>query len=208
MKRCLVLFLILFSPLTFAMSANNWLIRVRGVDVDPSVSSDTITVIGGKVRNGSSQVVPELDINYFFTPYVSTELTLMTSRHSFNAQGTALGKVNLGSVRIVPPTLTVKLHAFPEDILSPYVGVGVNYTNFSSTKKGPLITSIDYDSSVGPAFQVGVDIGNDPHWSFNIDVKKIYVKTDVSFAAGGAPMKADVRVDPLVYGVGVGYRFS
>ncbi len=208
MERCLVFLLILFSPLTFAMSPHDWLIRMRGVEVDPSVSSSTITVIGGKVRNSSTQVVPEIDINYFITPYVSTELVLMTSRHDFDAKGTTLGNVDLGSVRILPPTLMAKLHFFPEDILTPYVGAGINFTRFFNEHKGPAITSIDYDNSWGPAFQVGVDIGNDPHWSFNIDVKKIYMESDVSFVSGGTSMKTDVHVDPLVYGIGVGYRFS
>jgi outer membrane protein len=39
----------------------------------------------------------------------------------------------------------------------------------------------------------------------NMDIKKIYLNTDVSVNNGA--VTADVDLDPWVFGVGVGYRF-
>jgi outer membrane protein len=42
-------------------------------------------------------------------------------------------------------------------------------------------------------------------WHANIDVKKVFLDTDVSFANGA--INADVDIDPWIVGVGLGYRF-
>ncbi|MCF6275918.1 MAG: OmpW family protein, partial [Robiginitomaculum sp.] len=73
----------------------------------------------------------------------------------------------------------------------------------------PLV-NIDYDASIGPAIQAGVDIkfDKDSDWFFNIDVKKIWMNTDVTIDAGGLGMvTADVDIDPWLFGVGFGRRF-
>ncbi|HEX2753597.1 MAG TPA: OmpW family outer membrane protein [Alphaproteobacteria bacterium] len=53
--------------------------------------------------------------------------------------------------------------------------------------------------------QAGLDYKLDDHWMLNVDVKKIYLNTDVSVNNGA--VTADVDLDPWVFGVGVGYRF-
>jgi outer membrane protein len=58
--------------------------------------------------------------------------------------------------------------------------------------------------SWGAALQVGVDVPIDKTMSFNFDVKKVQIATDVS--AGGAPL-GEFKVDPLLVGVGLGWRF-
>ena len=44
--------------------------------------------------------------------------------------------------------------------------------------------------------------------SLNFDVKKIFLKTDVTASVNNAvSVKSDVRLDPWLVGIGVGYRF-
>jgi outer membrane protein len=62
---------------------------------------------------------------------------------------------------------------------------------------------LEHDS-FGFALQAGVDYAIDKKWSLNIDVKKVQIRSDVFI--GGAKASA-VKVDPLLVGVGVGYRF-
>jgi outer membrane protein len=52
--------------------------------------------------------------------------------------------------------------------------------------------------------QAGVDVKLSGNWSLNFDVKKIRLRSDVLI--GGAKASA-VRVDPVLVGVGIGYRF-
>ena len=49
-----------------------------------------------------------------------------------------------------------------------------------------------------------MDIPLDRNWSINLDVKKVYIRTDVY--SDGVSL-GRLRVDPLLYGVGIGYRF-
>jgi outer membrane protein len=65
--------------------------------------------------------------------------------------------------------------------------------------------ALDLDSSsVGLAAQAGVDFQIDKNWLINVDVKYVQIKSDVK--AGGVKVTT-VKVDPMLYGVGVGYRF-
>lgn len=203
MKRICVAFLAaaLFLPATvaYAKDAGDILIRVRGIGVVPD-ESGTTDALGGSVEIDNAYV-PELDFSYFFTENIAAELILATAKHDVNLKNP---NVDLGSVWLLPPTLTLQYHFLPKGRVSPYLGAGVNYTIFYNEKAG-AVGDISYDNRFGLALQAGVDVKVDETWSVNFDVKKIFLKTDVS-AAGGT-VNADVDIDPWIFGIGVGYRF-
>ena len=183
--------------------AGTVLLRARAIGVIPDERS-TISAIGGAV-DATNQVVPEFDITYFVTPNVGLELIAAVTKHSVVAKGTAAGTVDLGSAWLLPPTLTAQYH-FDVGGMKPYVGAGINYTTFFSTnlpKTGP-VTAIKYGDSIGPAVQVGVDIPTSDRWFINVDLKKVWLKTDVKVNAGA--INASVHLDPWIVGAGFGYR--
>jgi outer membrane protein len=57
---------------------------------------------------------------------------------------------------------------------------------------------------VGGALQVGVDIPLSKSLSLNLDLKKVYIDTDVSI---NGVKQGTFKVDPLLVGVGLGWRF-
>jgi outer membrane protein len=196
---------------TNELAQGPWLIRTRAIVVDPRASSSTIKPdLGGQADDISTEATVEFDVNYFFTKNISTELILATTKHNVEARNTVLGDVNLGTVNLLPPTLTALYHFFPESRISPYIGAGINYTDFYGVNPGSVATSVDYKNSIGPALQAGFDVAIDNHWSLNADVKKIYINSDVSVETGGLlpTQKTSVDINPLVFGVGFGYRFS
>ncbi len=180
---------------------NPWQIRVRLIDVAPDESSTTS--IGGQA-NVDSSLVPELDISYYWTENWSTELILATSKHNVTATGTALGDLDLGHTWVLPPTLLMQYHFNAENSVRPYLGAGINYTFFYSSDPGDL-ASINYDNGFGFAAQAGVDIDVTDDWFLNLDVKKLWLNTDV--AINGGAVTADVDLDPWVFGIGFGTRF-
>lgn len=194
-----------------------WQIRVRGVGVVPDESA-SIGIIGGDI-NISNTLIPELDITYFFTKNISAELILATTKHdvsTINSDISAVGgstsaNVDLGSVYLLPPTLTAQYHFFPEKVFNPYVGAGVNYTIFYDEKAGNTVKGIDYENSFGYAFQVGFDLMLDDKFFINADVKKIFLNTDVtvdaSNLASGLSIPADVDINPWLLGFGIGMKF-
>lgn len=184
--------------------SGDWLVRLRAINVAPNESAD-IATIGGDVDIDTS-VVPELDITYFVRDQWAVELILGVTPHDVTAVGTTLGDVDLGDVTLLPPTLTLQYHFNPQGQVRPYVGAGVNYTHFfdADLPAGSALTSIDYDASFGLAAQAGVDFALDDDWFVNVDVKYIDIDTDVTI--NGA-IAADVQIDPVVFGIGLGRRF-
>ncbi|XBQ14907.1 MAG: OmpW family outer membrane protein [Oceanicaulis sp.] len=186
----------------------DWLFRLRAINVTPDESA-SIDPIGGDVDIDTS-IVPELDITYFFADNFAAELILGVTPHDVTAVDTALTDVDLGSVTLLPPTLTFQYHFNPEGRFRPYAGVGVNYTMFfnEDLPTGSPLVSIDYDESLGLALQAGADVAINDTWFVNFDVKKIWINTDVTIDAGGLGMvAADVDIDPVVFGVGVGFKY-
>ena len=178
-----------------------WLVRSRLIDVAPD---ETSTISIGGAATVDSTWVPELDITYFWDNNFATEAIFATSKHTMGAVGTALGDLDLGHVWVLPPTVLLQYHANPKGRIRPYVGVGLNYTIFYSVDAGDLST-IDYSNGFGYAFQGGVDIGITETWAFNLDVKKIYINSNLSINGGAVTAAADI--DPWVFGAGLAYRF-
>jgi outer membrane protein len=99
--------------------------------------------------------------------------------------------------------LTLQYHFDTNAGFKPYVGAGVNYTRFSNVNVLGGAADVDRNS-FGLALQAGVDIPLSKDLYLNIDVKKVYIKTDVS--AGGVPA-GTFKVDPVLFGVGLGWKF-
>ncbi|MFL9844988.1 OmpW/AlkL family protein [Flavobacterium rhizosphaerae] len=194
-----------------------WQVRLRGVGVIPDESAD-ISTIGGNVAISNS-FIPELDFTYYFTKHIAAELILGTTKHDVHTTASdisAIGgpsstNVDLGSVWLLPPTLTVQYHFYPGKVFRPYVGAGVNYTIFYSVDEGSTVKDVSYDNAFGYAFQGGFDLMLNDTFFINVDCKKIFLKTDVSVDASnlapGLSIPAKVDINPLLLGFGVGMKF-
>lgn len=169
-----------------------WMVRARAVHLN-SANKDS-TPLGLAIND---KTIPEIDITYFFSPNLAAELILtVPQKHTLSAAGTAIG-----SLKHLPPALLVQYH-FNAPGFRPYVGAGLNYTRFSGVR---LPAGVDIDrNSVGPALQVGMDVPLSKNLYLNFDVKKVFIKTDVS--AGGAKL-GTFKVDPVLVGLGLGWRF-
>jgi outer membrane protein len=196
---------LLFSFLSPAFAADkNWMMRVRGITVNPD-ESGTPTLIGGEAKL-SNESVPEVDFSYFITNNFAVELILATTTHDVYVANSSLNGLDLGNVSLLPPTLLVQYH-HQMNKFKPYVGVGINYTHFYGVKAGELKT-VTYDDSFGYAFQLGGDyeIASDVY--LNYDIKKVLLSTDLTATTySNATVTADVDIDPWIVGLGIGYRF-
>ncbi|AJF00979.1 membrane protein [Pandoraea apista] len=179
--------------------AGDILARVRAIGIMPDshASGSVLPTLGVTVNNA---IVPELDFTYMILDNVGVELILGMSRHQLTSN---LGQ--LGGVNVLPPTLLLQYHFNHAGKVRPYVGAGINYTRFwnSNLNAGGTPISIK-NHSFGPALQAGVDIQMTKNLFFNIDIKKIWMKTDTSLA--GTDL-GTLHIDPLIVGVGVGLKF-
>jgi outer membrane protein len=177
-----------------------WLVRARAVHIDTVDKSDPIGGVGASDRlHVSDKTIPEVDISYFFTPNWAAELILTyPQKHTVTLDG-----ASIGTFKHLPPTLTAQYHFLPGAVFNPYVGAGVNYTLLSKVDLLNGAARLEHDS-VGLALQAGVDFRIDSRWSINVDVKKLQLRSDVEI---GGVTASRVKVDPVLLGVGVGYRF-
>lgn len=185
----------LISGAAFAQETPGpWLVRARAVNLD-SANKDT-TGLGLSVND---KAIPEVDVSYFFTPNIAAEL-ILTVPQKHDVRASTLGG-RIGTLKHLPPSLLLQYH-FDAPGFKPYVGAGLNYTRFSSVHL-PAGVGID-KNSWGAALQAGVDIPLSKNLYLNVDVKKVYIQTDVF--AGGAKA-GTFKVDPVLFGIGLGYRF-
>ena len=187
-----------------------WQVRLRAVGVAPDESAK-IGIIDGDVAI-SNALIPELDFTYFFTEHFAAELILGTAKHDVQVINTLAGDVNLGSVWLLPPTLTAQYHFYTSDqkVFKPYIGAGVNYTLFYNVKSGD-VAGVEYDNALGYAAQVGFDLMLDDTFFINFDAKRLFLSTDVTVDASnlapGLSIPAEVDINPWLIGVGVGMKF-
>lgn len=172
-----------------------FMVRVRAVNLD-SANGDT-TGLGLSVNN---KVIPEVDFSYFFNKNLAAEL-ILTVPQKHKVSSSVLGG-EIGTLKHLPPTLLLQYH-FDGMAFKPYVGAGINYTHFSGINLAGGAATVD-KSSWGAALQAGVDIPLSGNMYLNLDVKKVYIRTDVT--VGGTNM-GTFKVDPLLVGVGLGWRF-
>ena len=193
-KKLVIMGLATMTALPVLANEGDWLVRARIINVAPSESSTLNLGV-------SSDTVPELDFSYFVAKNIALELILATSRHEVTLPGTG----SLGNVSALPPTVTVQYHFSPEGTVRPYVGAGINYTRFyrDDLKLGAQSLTID-KNSWGGALQAGLDFALSKNSFVNLDVKKIYMKTDVSL--NGAKIDT-LKINPVVWGIGYGMKF-
>ncbi len=175
-------------------SGAGWMVRGRMLWIVPDAELN----VAGTDLSISNEVIPELDISYFFNRNLAVELILGTTKHNA-VENNVLG--DLGNVWLLPPTLTLQYHFDLNSTIKPYIGAGVNYTIFYG-EEGALKALGGLDNTFGFAAQVGVDINIAGNWYANLDVKKLWLDADVA----NTGLKVDI--DPWIVGVGLGYKFG
>jgi len=178
----------------------NWLVRARAAHLSPADKSAPVAGVGAADRiSVSDKTIPEIDVSYFFTPNLAAELVLTyPQKHDVMLDGT-----KIGTFKHLPPSLLGQYHFDPIGKFTPYLGAGLNYTRISSVHLLNGAGGLE-NHSVGLALQAGVDFKIDRNWSVNLDVKRINIRSDVTVAGKVA---SEVKVDPVLVAVGVGYRF-
>ncbi|MDA9408816.1 OmpW/AlkL family protein [Bradyrhizobium sp. CCBAU 45384] len=199
---------------------NPWMIRLRVLGVLPDTAGSLVNVSRTPSLSSpssglsiSDQVIPELDITYFFTNNLAAELILGVTRHHISGNG-ALTGLDIGNTWLLPPTLTLQYHFTDFGRLKPYLGVGINYTVLfnqsvaNTSLAGLTVTELHLRNKFGAAIQFGFDYMLDRHWGLNFDVKKLWLRPEYSATINNAiAVTGRANIDPWLVSGGVAYKF-
>ncbi|WP_144209546.1 outer membrane protein OmpW [Shewanella donghaensis] len=196
------------SSAAVAHQAGDFIVRVGAAVVSPNESSPVIAGISEFSVDDNTQV--GLNFTYMLTDNWAVELLAATPfSHEISLEG--VGKI--AETKQLPPTLVAQYYfGDAQSKLRPYVGVGINFTNFYDneiTNATALeLNSLSLSNSWGAAAQVGLDYQVNSNWLVNASVWYADISTDVNFNAGETPYpEVTVDIDPWVYMVSVGYTF-
>jgi outer membrane protein len=156
------------------------------------------------------------------SPHFDAELTLGVPPVT---RSVAKGPATVGAVpyngqtiattRWLAPSLLLKYYLFsPDAIVRPYVGVGVNYTKFTSrqvTAAGDAIsggpTSLSLPVSVGPVLNAGLAYQPFDRAVVILSYSGSWVNTRLTTDTTGIIRTSHVEFNPRAVVIAIGYRF-
>jgi outer membrane protein len=221
-----VLAVALAAPFAQAHQAGDIIVRAGAITVDPHEDTSGVKIdrgglagadLGGKATLGSDTQLG-LNFAYMVTDNLGVELLAASPfKHDVSIKGAGLDAANgrLGTLKHLPPTLSLVYYPMAQtSAFQPYVGAGINYTWFFDESVGSRASGAGFDNfrvknSWGWAAQVGMDYMLTDQIMLNAQVRYIEIDTQayVDHPGLGVRAKVDVDVDPLVYMVGLGYKF-
>lgn len=190
-----------------AQSKGDWTLGVGVHAVDPT--SDAGDLNGAALGLGKlstkvdSDVKPTVTFEYFVADNVGIEvLAALPFKHDVSIDG--VGKV--GETKQLPPVVSLQYHFTNSSKVTPFVGLGVNYTKFFSTdSKGALAgTKLKLEDSWGLAAHAGLDFAVSDKGALRVDMR--WADIDTKVKVNGNKL-GTAKIDPLVYGVAYVFKF-
>ncbi len=195
-----------------AHQADELFVRVGAVNIAPDASS-------GQVLGGGVDVDNALGLGFsgtwFFSQHLGLELlAALPFEHDIKGTG-ALKGLDIGSSKHLPPTLSLQYYPLDNQTFTPYIGLGLNYTVFFDESTSSQLDSalagdskLKLDNSTGLAYQIGADWKLSDQLYLNAAVWKMDIDTTAHIYLDGAQAaKVNVKIDPWVAMLGVGFSF-
>lgn len=179
-----------------AYEPGDWLLRLGAMDVDPKTDNHEIVSVDDAVS-------ATVGFTYMMTDMWAVEvLAAVPFEHDISL----VGGPKVGSTKHLPPTVSLQYRMRPTATVQPYVGIGLNYTNFFSEKTTGLLegTNLSLGDSWGYAIQGGFDVLISDNVFFNVEVR--YANIETKAKLDGTSI-GTVEIDPMVYGAHIGFRF-
>lgn len=186
----------LIAAPALAQSQGDWTFGLGLGWVNPK--SDNGVLAGGTASvDENTQLI--ITGEYFIRNDLGIELLLATP---FEHDVTITGIGYAGTVKHLPPTVSLNYHFPTRTAFKPYVGLGVNYTSFFDEVSPLGVLSLD--DSWGIAVQAGFDYLVSDRDALRLTARWIDIDSDV-FLNGALIGTADI--DPVVLSVSYVRRF-
>jgi outer membrane protein len=187
-----------YSPSAAAYQTGDWVLRAGIGSVQPD--GDNGTLAGTLDLEIDSDLKPTAALSYFFTDRVAVQvLAAYPFEHDYKLNG-----AESGSLRHLPPTVTLQYHFNPAGPLNVYVGAGLNYTLIFDEEIVIPGAKLSLDNSIGLAAEFGVEYALNDKWGLGAQLWWVDIDSDAKL--NGADI-GTANVDPIVVGIALSYRF-
>lgn len=188
------------SPVA-AQQAGDLTVGLGLANVNPK--SDNGVLAGGTVPVSiGDNTRPQITVEYFIRNNLGIEvLAALPFKHSITSNGT-----EIGTVRHLPPVVSLQYHFDATPQLKPFLGLGVNFTGiYDAESKGPLAgNDLRVKNSWGLAAHLGADYWINDRAAIRADLRYIDIDADVTLNGGDI---GRVAIDPLVTGISYVMKF-
>lgn len=207
------------AGLAQAQSAGSWLVRAGVTHISPEVSSGDLSApsfTGTKVDVLADTQLSG-GITYMVTDHWAVDVPLaLPFKHDIVGAGAIAGVGKIGEVKALPMTVFAQYRFLEADAkVRPYVGLGLTYAKFFKERGTAALTGLTGGTPANPTLlsaesgfgltpQIGVNIALNDRWFVDLAYYKTFVKTRNTLSTG---QYIDVKLNPNVFTVGVGYRF-
>lgn len=188
--------LVAFAAPVFAQNQGDWTVGVGVGYLDPKSDNGSLAGLDADV---DSDTRPIFTAEYFVRDNLGIELLAATP---FSHEVTLGGSLDAGTVKHLPPTLSLNYHFPTNSVWKPYVGTGINYTIFFDEKSA--LGDLELDNSVGLALQAGLDYMVTEKGAVRLNVRWFDIDSDVTL--NGADI-GTAEIDPWLVGVSYVHRF-
>lgn len=201
--------LVLLTPAAMAaparpgLSQGDWLIRAGAAHVTSIDMRSDIPVIGGSVET-PDVVSPTLDVSYFLTDHWALQLAGGVSSTRYRVTDSMLGDFDVGTIKTAAVALMAQYHFRPNAALNPYLGVGMARSHTLQVKPADNIPDFEVEDINSLLLGAGLDYHLGGRWFANAAIQYLKVPT---YRFEGEGFSAEVDMDSLITGIGLGYRF-
>ena len=194
-----------------APAEGEWMVGLRAAYLAPANGSSAFsskTPAVDLAHNGigtSDRWLAEADFEYFFGGSWSSEVAVLAPRGYDLSVRSSAGDASagrVGSFTQLSGYMGLNYYFTQSAQWRPYLGIGANVASFYHVAALPYSLA---STSVGPAAQAGLNVKLGEGWFFNADIKWARVRTDLRYQGVDV---STVRIDPVVYGIGIAYRFG
>lgn len=190
---------------------SRWYGRVGGVAAFYHPGA-RVSLGGQEVPNSSVDVSTDtgvvFDIGYDLSDHLSVQLMFgVPPRPSITGERAIAALGELGQVRYGPVILT-GLYRLPRlGPVRPYIGAGAAYALIFKAHDGS-VSDLRVHNDWGFVLQAGAEVPISRRLALFADVKRIWLSVDADGTiAGGIPVDARVRLDPVLVSAGLRIRF-
>lgn len=211
----------LFTALSTAANAqdkeqpfvpNGWYVQLGpayiAFDEDATIDTPAGTIPGANAEFENNFGVG-LGIGYQFSEKWSAIFIFGTTPTTTVTGTGTLAGTTVGDIKYGPSVLALNYHIPTNKRFKPFVGAGLNYTKIFSTEDG-AITNLEADDTFGFVLRAGFDYEITERHGLFFSANKVFASSTARGNApglGGAPVTADIDLDPLILHTGWSFKF-